>query len=119
MSDRLCPWCKIGHFQRTPWLYTYQCDECGTATVIEEERRICCIVPFCRRTRGDRKGSLLTPGMEWICRAHWTPIRLERRKVYRRALNAFKDNPTDKNRDIAFGLWGAMKREAIERAAGI
>lgn len=76
--------------------------------------RISCCVPFCQRTwKGDERA------IEWICRAHWAPIRLARRKVYRRALIAFKDDPSDENRTIAIDLWGAMKREAIERAAGI
>lgn len=123
MSDRLCSWCKIGHFQRTPWLYTYQCDECGTATVIEEERRICCIVPFCRRTRGDRKGSLLTPGMEWICGEHWrlVPGALKARRAKLRRMRERTDDfgRLVRIRKADMTAWEACKKKAVERAVGI
>lgn len=36
--------------------------------------RLPCCVPFCRATRGDRKGDPLVPGMEWICSKHWRHV---------------------------------------------
>ncbi|MBB3411230.1 hypothetical protein FHT87_005183 [Rhizobium sp. BK316] len=76
--------------------------------------RLSCCVPFCGRTwKGDERA------VEWICRSHWTSIRMERRKVYRKAIGAFKADPNDLNRTKAIRLWNAMKREAIEKAAGI
>ena len=49
--------------------------------------RLACCVPFCRRTRGDRKNSPVTEGMEWLCADHW-PLVSRRTKAFRRAADA-------------------------------
>lgn len=85
--------------------------------------RLSCCAPFCRRTRGDRKGDPLTPGMEWLCAEHWrlVPIRIKRRRAKLRRMLRRATDPHRRGRIIyADGiLWNACKREAIERAAGI
>ena len=51
-------------------------------------RRVTCLVPFCRHTRGDRKNDPLpadVTGLEWICAAHWRAIPRLLRAVSRRA----------------------------------
>ena len=139
MADRQCPHCERGRFQRTPWLFTYQCDECNAATVIEDERRICCIVPFCRHTRGDRKANPLTVGMEWICERHWklVPRALKHRKklankIADRAEARFMQRYEQQGgytiaqlqrvqsaKNLAHRAWERCKAAAIERAAGL
>jgi hypothetical protein len=123
MTDHPCGLCNRGHFQRTPWLYTYQCDECRVATVIKDERRITCVVPLCRRTRGDRKGDLLRPGMEWLCEGHWRMVSrtLKRRRAKLRSVEKRADDSGRLSRIDAADrvLWERCKRQAIERAAGI
>lgn len=85
--------------------------------------RLSCCVPFCRRTRGDRKGDPLTPTMEWLCQDHWllVPERLKRRRTKLRRLARRTPDPTRLARinraDTA--AWKACKAAAIERAAGI
>lgn len=85
--------------------------------------RIACIVPFCPRTRGDRKGDPLTPNMEWLCQVHWplVPKRLKRRRSKLRRLARRTSDTTRlariKRADIA--AWKACKAAAIERSAGI
>lgn len=122
--------------------------------------RIGCVVPGCRRTRGDRKGDPLQPGMEWICGEHWALVdrslkrlraRSRRRWDRRIALakragarfleessrsatpgsHAYLDltplyasasklrHAEDARRRILGWIWERMKRQAIERAAGL
>lgn len=88
--------------------------------------RLPCLVPFCRRTRGPRKGDLepIEPDMDWICGPHWrlvspktkaryaTTKRLLRKAVrVQRAVAAAQDK--------AWSVWEACKSEAIERTMGI
>lgn len=54
-------------------------------------RRVCCCVPFCQRTRGDRKNDPLPEnldGLEWICAEHWKAVSGQLRAIYRRAHKA-------------------------------
>lgn len=76
-------------------------------------RRISCIVPFCRRTRGDRKGDPITPGMEWICAEHFRPIDRAMKRIYRRAIRRDRCSPATAR------IWRRLKRAAIEAAAGL
>ena len=111
--------------------------------------RLTCCVPFCRRTRGDRKNSPVTEGMEWVCADHW-PLVSRRTKAFRRAadaelakaqaicdaieleaqihggvtfdiLNRFRpaDDRRRKARRRSWRAWERCKREAIERGMGI
>lgn len=85
--------------------------------------RLSCCVPFCSRTRGDRKNDPLFPGMEWLCADHWrlVPTRLKRRRAKLRRIE--KRSP-DLCIEVRVGradgrIWEVCKRYAIERAAGI
>lgn len=75
--------------------------------------RIRCEVPFCRRTRGDRKGDIITETTEWVCGPHWTAVPKTMRRAYSRARRR-NHNPAVLSR-----LWTRVKREAIERAVGV
>lgn len=85
--------------------------------------RIACCVPFCRRTRGDRKGWPLTEGDEWICQDHWPLVSKtikKRRAKLRRYLKRLRPGPkVGRVLDIDDRLWAKAKKQAIERAAGI
>lgn len=84
--------------------------------------RLNCLVPGCRRTRGDRKGDPVTDGMEWICGDHWRAVRPMRRKLYARARRRERNTlglERGKAAILCWDLWSALKTEAIERAAGL
>lgn len=72
-----------------------------------------CVVPFCRRTTARAEFE------EWICGDHWRLIEKPRRQAYGRYLRRWR-----RYGDAAYGpaaarLWRALKRTAIERAAGL
>lgn len=80
-------------------------------------KRVSCCVPFCQRTRGDRKGDPLFPGMEWICGPHWRLVdkRIKRLRAANRrrrgdSLLAFKTDGV---------LWRWAKNQAIQHGVGI
>lgn len=95
--------------------------------------RIPCCVPFCRRTADAAK---MAPHNEMICQKHWKLVPAETkaryRHVRRRATKIWKavyrsskiQQPGREAlynrsvRDIT-ATWERIKREAIERAAGI
>lgn len=85
--------------------------------------RISCCVPFCPRTRGDRKGDPITPGMEWLCHDHWrtVPTRLKRRRAKIRRIEKRTNDACVVLRaeEVDAAVWNACKRHAIERAVGI
>lgn len=74
--------------------------------------RLACSVPYCQRTR---KGG---PG-EWICGKHWplTEPTL-RRKFYRLKRRARRTGRITTRRAM-WWAWDKLKRQVIERAAGI
>lgn len=82
--------------------------------------RLACQVPFCRRTRGDRKGDPVRPGMEWICGKHWRLVSYRRRYTYsaiRRRMRRYPEEP--RWRHMADAWWERCKTAAIEAAVGI
>lgn len=103
--------------------------------------RLQCCVPYCRRTRGQRKGEPpISSDEEWICGRHWPLVSYRTRAAYnlakRRARHILKYKPHYRKfwelppgapeRCSAVGIvarvgqaWEKCKREAIERAAGI
>jgi len=102
-------------------------------------KRLNCCVPFCRRTRGIRKGETELPS-EWICGPHWAAVpksvkrrkrlnaRFIRREILRQPLvcEYWKLPPGSPARIKAFHMWGVAealwqrcKRAAIEAAGGI
>lgn len=85
--------------------------------------RLRCVVPFCRHTRGDRKGQPpITPDTEWICGEHWRLVdrqtkrlfRANRRRLWRIPGRQLR-GPEAQER-VHRRLWQTMKRQAIERA---
>lgn len=85
--------------------------------------RLSCCVPFCKRTRGDRKNDPLTSGMEWLCQDHWklVPARLKRRRAKLRRIEKRSNDLCIEFRaeEADARVWAACKRKAIEGAAGI
>jgi len=94
-----------------------------------------CCVPFCRRTRGIRKGETELPS-EWVCGEHWSAVpKRERRRLsraYRWYTKRFGNNaywsypPGTPDRIGALRYsrhwqqcWERCKRAAIEMAVGI
>ena len=74
-------------------------------------QRVPCAVPFCRRTRGLRRGDERLPP-EWICGDHW--------RLVDRRLRRLKAKAERRERwRLAAMLWLRCKRQAIERAFGI
>ena len=85
--------------------------------------RLSCCVPFCHRTRGDRKGDPLRPGMEWLCGDQWRLCDKNYRRAYGRHRRKWR-RFSPKQRDVLMWvvmdrLWRRLKRQAIERAMGI
>lgn len=100
-----------------------------------EPGRISCCVPFCRHTRGLRKGETALPN-EWVCGKHWSMVPKKHRARLSRALRwyrrRFGDNgywtypPGSKQRISAIRYakhwskcWELCKRAAIETAGGL
>lgn len=102
--------------------------------MMQQQARVACCVPFCRRTRKPDGYP------EWICGKHWRMVRkrtrtrmklmnrIVRREIRRNPLVStyWKMKPGSRERISAlrtFGLmvavWQRCKREAIERAAGL
>lgn len=76
--------------------------------------RLLCCVPFCRRTTGRTEFS------EWLCGPHWRLVDKRKRQVYGRYMRQWRRyGPTERMAAAAGRIWERLKREAIERAAGI
>lgn len=124
MKAPLCPWCGKGRLRVAPYFRVLQCDACGTGSAdLTGPARIGCCIPFCRATRGDRKGDPLTAHMEWICSRHWhaVPRRLKRRRSKLARMLARTADPERRERinKADSVAWAACKRAAIEAAGGI
>lgn len=97
------------------------------------ERRLSCVVPFCKHTHGRHKGEPpFNEWTEWICGEHWRLVdqRLKRlRTAIRRRAERLKTGAEYRRGWVhprlvnALGsqrrIWRKMKRQAIERAMGI
>lgn len=84
-------------------------------------KRLACCVPFCTRTRGDRKGDPLPrdlDGYEWICGVHWRGVRPTLRRIYARRRRLLKIEGPSYQRHVD-NFWQIVKRHAIERAVGL
>lgn len=78
--------------------------------------RIPCAVPFCRcgATR-------YPPGYEIICPKHYRPVDAALKARRRRVTAALKrrgEMQTPRHARLEAVLWGRIKRQAVERAAG-
>ncbi|KFL31413.1 hypothetical protein JP75_07565 [Devosia riboflavina] len=104
---------------------------------VQMKQRLNCSVPGCTRTRGDRKGDVLGPYIEWICADHWKLVprwmkaaRNRARRRLRRAESILATvamveawttvHETARRADAAqWRLWKRLKRAAIERSVGL
>ncbi len=81
-------------------------------------QRIACCVPFCTRTRGDRKGDPVARYSEWICGKHWAAVRRDLKRILaRRRRTLFKQGEGYRSHYDHF--WQICKRDAIERGVGL
>lgn len=71
--------------------------------------RVNCVVPFCKRTRGDRKGDPVRPDMEWLCSDHWRLVPVRRRRLYAKAKR-------EKRYGVTGYMWPRLKCQAIDAA---
>ena len=83
-----------------------------------------CLVPFCRRSRGPRKGDdpPITETTEWVCADHWkaVPKSLKRRRSrIVRMMGRASGERLHRLDAIDRKLWERCKTAAIERAAGL
>lgn len=91
-------------------------------------------MPFCRRTRGDRKNDPVWEGIEWICCDHWRlvdrrlkDLRNRFRRRRERLMGGWDDYPAGsrEQRIILYArrmdrwIWRRMTRQAKEHALGI
>lgn len=74
------------------------------------KKRLRCCVPFCNRTRKPDEYA------EWICGKHWPLTDLQSRLVYRRM--KFR-RPGPEFAQARGRIWDRLRRQAIERAAGL
>ncbi|MDR6953843.1 hypothetical protein J2X65_003206 [Ancylobacter sp. 3268] len=124
MKAPLCHWCGNGRLRPTPWFRTLSCDVCRVGSAdLNGPAFIGCCIPFCRASRGDRKGDPLTAHMEWICSRHWraVPRRLKQRRASLRRMEARTSDAARLQRIHAADAraWSACKRAATEAAGGI
>lgn len=86
--------------------------------------RLTCCVPFCRHT------TKRVEFLEWICGDHWRLIDKTKRQVYGRIAREwrrYKVRPYTADATVDYRsmvnridrIWGSLKREAIERGAGL
>lgn len=76
--------------------------------------RLRCVVPFCPRTSPKRDFD------EWICGDHWRMVRKARRRAYGRHLKRWRRYGLyNGGLWIGWRLWRVIRREAIERSAGV
>lgn len=82
--------------------------------------RIRCVVPFCRRTAGQRKHwRPITADTQWLCGDHWRLVDKRLRRLVRKAQRHFHAVGTDRALKLDLWLWDRCKRQAIERGMGI
>ncbi|WP_283802258.1 hypothetical protein [Rhizobium rhizogenes] len=75
--------------------------------------RISCCVPFCTRTLRNDKGY-----SDWICQEHWRMTDKFPRRIYAKRKRRLKVDTTYPAKKVD-DLWQFLKKQAIERAAGI
>jgi hypothetical protein len=71
--------------------------------------RLRCLVPFCRRSRGDRKNDPVDRYDEWLCGEHWRLVDRRIRRLHRRAQRLGRA-------PVARWLWERAKTQALSRA---
>lgn len=83
--------------------------------------RTSCLVPFCRRTTSNEKLKARRH-TEWICGRHWALTDRQARRLLFRIRRKITQRPLSRRlvlQGIEMRLWELLKRQAIERAAGI
>lgn len=87
--------------------------------------RVCCCVPFCRRTRKRMRDCVEIEGLtidlcsEWICVDHWRLVADRTRRLHNMAKRRVRKFQDFRNAMISARLWRRCVREAVEGAAGI
>lgn len=90
--------------------------------------RLTCLVPFCRHTRGQRKGEppLTENEHPWICGKHWRHVSRQKKRhrtrilrLYDKAVASGRDGVAHHLHRRYWAVWGEIEKEAIEAAAGI
>jgi hypothetical protein len=77
-----------------------------------------CLVPFCRRTKPT--ADLAAKGhSEWICQHHWTLVDPRLKRVKRRVERKMQARRSAVLEGIAYRTWERLKKQAIERGAGL
>jgi hypothetical protein len=77
-----------------------------------------CLVPFCRRTKP--AADLAAKGhSEWICQHHWTLVDPRLKRFKRRVERKLKVRKSNVMEGIAYRTWEKLKKQAIERGAGL
>jgi hypothetical protein len=71
--------------------------------------RLNCLVPFCRRSRGDRKNDPVDRYDEYLCGDHWRLVDRRLRRLYRKARRIDRGS-------VAGYLWGKCRAQALARA---
>lgn len=80
--------------------------------------RIPCEVPFCRRTAS--KAKFPEPDTRIICGKHWRTADQRPRRAYSLAMRRVRKNLDDERaKVIANNCWERVRKQAIERAAGV
>lgn len=79
--------------------------------------RIRCEVPFCRRTAKRLPDD--TAATRIICGKHWRLGDARYRKLYSMAKRNWKKTGTDRYGWLMHRAWERVRRQAIERAAGL
>lgn len=78
--------------------------------------RIPCEVPFCGRTA---KASEFPEGTRIVCGKHWRLGDARPRRLYSAASRKLKKTGDERYRDLKHRAWERVRKQAIERAAGI
>jgi hypothetical protein len=83
-----------------------------------------CLVPFCKRTRGPRKGDrfAITDTFQWICGPHFkaVPASLRRRRARITRMMARASGERQRRLDdLDRRMWDRIREAAIERAGGL
>lgn len=84
--------------------------------------RLSCVVPFCRRTIARRRLNVSLQDLEyteWLCGKHWVLTDRKLRLAKFRRERLFRRYGDMRHLQRAWSIWKLLRRQAIERAAGI
>lgn len=70
--------------------------------------RLCCAVPYCRRTHHNREGYSM-----WICPKHWRLVPRKWRRLYSARRRAFYTFPTPRSMRAKNRAWERCLKHAV------